>query len=79
MTRRFVLLMSLLLAADSASAQSLFGTRGLGVPLESTDPRSRALGSAGLGLIGLNASLVNPAELSGIRRRGVVAALQPFY
>jgi hypothetical protein len=79
MTRRFLLLVSLLLAADSASAQSLFGTRGLGVPLEPTDPRSRALGNAGLGLVGLNASLVNPAELSGIRRRGVVAALQPFY
>jgi hypothetical protein len=76
---RAVLLILIVLAVQPVSAQSLFSTRGLGVPLESIDPRSRGLGSVGIGLVGLNASMVNPAELSGIRRRGVVAALQPFY
>ena len=66
-------------AATPLHAQSLFGTRGLGVPVEAVDPRARTLGNVGLGLIGLNTSMVNPAELVGIRRRGITAALQPFF
>jgi hypothetical protein len=79
MLRRGLLLLAFSLLAQSASAQSLFGVRGLGVPVDPIDPRGRALGSSGVGLLGLNLSMVNPAELAGIRRRGVVAALQPFY
>jgi hypothetical protein len=60
-----------------ADAQSLFSTRGLGVPLPPVDARARALGGIGVGLLGLNTSLVNPAETAGIGRRGVSAALQP--
>ena len=79
MLKRGILLLALLAAAQPVGAQSLFGVRGLGVPVDPIDPRGRALGSSGLGLLGLNTSMVNPAELAGIRRRGVVAALQPFY
>src|SRR5690606_37403261 len=70
---------ALLLAATSAtaSAQSLFATRGLGVPVLPVDARGAALGATGIGLLGFHTSMVNPAELAGISRRGVSAALQP--
>lgn len=78
--KRSLLAIALVLAAtSSASAQSLFSTRGLGTPVDPVDARSRALGNSGIGLLGLNGSLVNPAELAGIPRRGVSATLQPFW
>jgi hypothetical protein len=49
----------------------------MGVPVPAVDARARALGGVGLGLLGLNLSLVNPAEIAGLVRRGVAAALQP--
>jgi hypothetical protein len=61
-----------------AEAQSLFGSRGLGVPTEGYDARARALGVSGVGLLGLTTSLINPAEPAGILRRGVSAAFQPW-
>lgn len=67
----------LLLIAGPGSAQSLFSTRGLGVPAPAVDARAAALGGIGVGLIGFHTSLVNPAEVAGITRRGVSAALQP--
>lgn len=70
----------LLAAAQSpapAAAQSLFGTRGLGVPVPAVDARAAALGGIGVGLIGFHTSVINPAEIAGITRRGVSAALQP--
>jgi len=66
-----------LAASPEVGAQSLFATRGLGVPAPPVDARSRALGGTGIGLLGLNTSLVNPADVAGIGRRGVSAALQP--
>jgi hypothetical protein len=59
------------------SAQSLFATRGMGIPTSPVDARARALGGIGIGLLGLNTSLVNPAEIAGFLRRGVSASLQP--
>jgi hypothetical protein len=73
---RTLLALALLAAPVSASAQSLFSARGLGVPIDPLDGRARALGGIGVGLPGLNPSLVNPAEI-GIGRRGVTAVLQP--
>jgi hypothetical protein len=70
------LILSLSLAS-AGQAQSLFATRGLGLPIPPVDARARALGGMGLGLLGLNASMVNPADVAGIGRRGVSAALQP--
>jgi hypothetical protein len=65
-------------AATPLSAQSLFSTRGLGVPISAVDARARALGGIGVGLLGLNTSLTNPAEVAGLGRRGVAAAVQPI-
>ncbi|MEX1182273.1 MAG: hypothetical protein WEF86_03490 [Gemmatimonadota bacterium] len=67
----------LLLSATPLTAQSLFSTRGLGVPMPAVDARAAALGGIGVGLIGFHTSLTNPAELAGVTRRGVTAALQP--
>lgn len=61
----------------AASAQSLFGMRGMGIPVAPVDARARALGGMGIGLLGLNASLANPADVAGLTRRGIVAVLQP--
>ena len=63
--------------APAAAAQSLFAARGLGVPVAPVDGRVRALGGIGVGLLGLNTSLVNPAEVAGVGGRGVSAAFQP--
>lgn len=64
-------------AAGPVSAQSLFATRGLGVPVMPVDARAAAMGGIGVGLLGFHTSMTNPAELSGLSRRGVSAALQP--
>jgi hypothetical protein len=78
MKRASAFALALLLAAVAhVRAQSLFATRGLGVPVPPVDARARALGGIGLGLLGLNMSFVNPAEVAGVTRRGVSAALQP--
>jgi long-subunit fatty acid transport protein len=70
-------LLMLVTFASGAHAQSLFATRGLGIPTPALDGRARALGGIGVGIIGVNASLINPAELAGLTRRGVTATLQP--
>jgi hypothetical protein len=75
--RTSVIALLLLVSAGPLAAQSLFATRGLGVPVAPLDARAAALGGVGVGLLGFHPSLVNPAEISGITRRGVSAALQP--
>jgi hypothetical protein len=80
MTKRFIVVLALLFIAPAAAhAQSLFGTRGLGVPSDGYDARARALAINGVGLLGLSTSLVNPAEPAGTLRRGVTAAFQPSF
>lgn len=78
MIKRLLFAFTLLAVPAVADAQSLFGTRGLGVPADGYDARARALGSNGVGLLGLSTSLVNPAETAGLLRRGVSAAFQPW-
>jgi hypothetical protein len=75
--RVFALALIMASAATPAAAQSLFATRGLGVHVAPVDARGAALGGIGVGLLGFHTSLVNPAELAGLTRRGVSAALQP--
>lgn len=75
--RTLALALLMMCVAAPGSAQSLFATRGLGVPVAPVDARSAALGGIGVGLLGFHTSLVNPAELAGLSRRGVSAALQP--
>ena len=77
--KRVTFAVALLIATPfTVHAQSLFGTRGLGVPMEGYDARARALSGNGVGLLGLSTSMVNPAEQAGLARRGVTAAFQPF-
>lgn len=72
-----VALAAVLALPTAAGAQSLFSTRGLGVPIAPLDARARALGGVGVGLLGWSGALGNPAEAAGVVRRGVVAAVQP--
>jgi hypothetical protein len=69
--------LSVLAPVAPLAGQSLFATRGLGLPTAPVDARARALGGIGLGLLGLNTSLVNPADVAGLGRRGIAAVLQP--
>ncbi|MGH7477768.1 MAG: hypothetical protein ACRELD_15995 [Longimicrobiales bacterium] len=81
MSRRILVTLCLafvsLASTRPAAAQSLFGTRGLGTPLAPVDARARALGGIGTGLLGIDPSLVNPADAAGALRRAVSAVLQP--
>lgn len=80
MRRRGILigLAILISTASPAAAQSLFSTRGLGLPVAPLSARARALGGIGLGLPGLDGSLVNPAAIIGLPGRGGIVGLQPF-
>ena len=62
---------------SSASAQSLFGSRGLGVVVAPTDGRGAALGGLGVALPGPSSALLNPADAGDVNRRGVILAIQP--
>lgn len=72
----FLALFALCALAPAAPAQSIFSARGFGVPVAPIDPRAQALGGIGIGLMGLDASLTNPAEIANYSFRGAVAALQ---
>jgi len=76
--RVFAALAVALFAPGIASAQSLFGTHGLGIPVDGVDARARALGVNGVGLFGLSTSLLNPAEPAGTIRRGLTVSMQPW-
>lgn len=73
------LLVGLTVAAGASpvAAQSLFGSRGLGLPTAPIDARAAALGGLGLALPGANPAMINPAEASGVPRRGGIASYQP--
>lgn len=72
----FLALIALSALAPAASAQSIFSARGFGAPVAPIDPRAQALGGIGIGLLGQDASLVNPAEIADYSFRGIAAALQ---
>lgn len=78
MKRTWPLVLAMLaVAATGVRAQSLFGTIGLGLPITPLDARAEALGGIGTGLLGDNASLVNPADDAGTLRRNISAVFQP--
>lgn len=52
MKRAFLVLLTLLLPASPAVAQSVYSAAGLGLPVEAVDARSRSLGNVGIGLMG---------------------------
>jgi hypothetical protein len=76
--RSIVAALALGTVASPVAAQSLFATRGLGIPLAPTDARAQALGGIGAGLFDLTTSLANPADVAGIARRGISATYQPI-
>lgn len=78
MKRSIAILALSLVLPGAASAQSLFGTQGLGSPLPGVDARARGMSVSGVGLMGLSTSLINPAEAGGILRRGFTASFQPW-
>ena len=67
---------ALILAPGRTDAQSLFSAEGLGMPVESLDARSRALGSAGVGLSGWYLLDRDPAASAGLTIPSVTASLQ---
>lgn len=66
----------LALSASPAVAQSLLANRGLGLVVEPTDGRGRALGGVNLGLVQSDFSWVNPADLIGLPAPGMRFAFQ---
>lgn len=79
MIRRIVYVLALLALPAATSAQSLFTTRGLGTPMLAADARALALGGVGVGLLGFNLALDNPADIAGVQRRGASATMQPSW
>ena len=59
-----------------AQAQSLFSSRGLGIPLIATDARALALGGMGIGLTGGELSAVDPSASARLRIPSVAFSFQ---
>lgn len=78
-SRAAVLALVALAAPGAARAQSLFGSRGLGLPASPSDARVAALGGLAVAFPDVAPSFVNPALVSGAVRRGVIAAMQPTF
>ncbi|HEX7050590.1 MAG TPA: hypothetical protein VF188_10345 [Longimicrobiales bacterium] len=76
MRRPLAFVLVLAATAPPAAAQSIFASEGLGVPVAPLDARARALGGIGVGLLGPNASLVNPAAAVEYLLRGATAGYQ---
>ena len=76
---RFLTVATLLAVAapPPLAAQSLIGSRGLGIPLEALDGRSRALGSVGVGLFGGAVLPTDPARASRITVPSISITIQP--
>jgi hypothetical protein len=72
---------TLLVAAALASpltarAQSLFASRGLGLPAQPADSRVRGMGGVALGLEGADLAWANPADVLGVLAPGFRVAYQ---
>lgn len=68
-----------LLAPRALLGQSLLGTRGLGFPVEAVDARARALGTAGVGLLGGNLNATELASATGLLLPTVNLTFQPHW
>ncbi len=72
-----VLLLVFVSAPQGLAGQSLLGSRGLGLPIEPLDARSRALGSVGVGLLGPALLPTDPASAAGMAFPALEITLQP--
>jgi hypothetical protein len=70
-------LLGLACLSQGLEGQSLLGSRGLGLPLEPLDARSRALGSVGVGLMGSALLPSDPASAAGIAFPALEITIQP--
>lgn len=77
--RHFVLGFTLWVVAVPASAQSLFSSAGLGVPVDAVDGRARSLGNLGLGLSGSALLPTDPAAAARARLPAGVLVAQPSW
>jgi hypothetical protein len=68
-----------ILVPGAVEAQSLFSAAGLGIPVESLDGRSRALGSVGVGLMGPEVSQTDPAALGLLTAPTAIITSQPSW
>jgi len=69
----------LVVGAGPLSGQSLFGSAGLGLPIDALDGRSRALGNLGLGLSGGALLPSDPAAAGRLRLGTGVLVAQPSW
>jgi len=65
--------------APAASAQSIFNSAGMGLPLEALDGRARALGSFGIGLPGGSLTPSDPAAAGRVLLPSGVISVQPSW
>lgn len=78
MKRAFSLaLLGLVCVSPALAGQSLFGSQGLGMPLEPLDARARALGTLGVGLLGPSLSPTDLASSARIYLPTAQFSLQP--
>lgn len=77
-TVRTAVLLALALPA-AASAQSLLGARGLGVPVGAVGARAAALGNLGIGLSGVEVSAGDPATWARLILPTVSLTMQPAW
>ncbi|MSR19599.1 MAG: hypothetical protein EXR91_01270 [Gemmatimonadetes bacterium] len=77
--RAFVLSVMLAASAAPLHAQSLFNAAGIGLPVEATDGRARALGSIGLGLPGASLLPTDPAASVRLMIPGALLVVQPTW
>lgn len=72
-------LFGLMSLTPAVAGQSLFGSQGLGLPVEPLDARTRALGSSGLGLLGPSLSPVDIASAARIFLPSGQVSVQPHW
>ena len=79
MRTRLIALCACLLAHAPVSAQSIFNSAGLGMPIEPLDGRARALGSFGIGLRGPTLLPTDPAAAARLLLPTGVIVAQPSW
>jgi hypothetical protein len=77
--RTLVLSIGLLVSGAPLSGQSIFGSSGIGLPLEALDGRARALGSFGIGLQGTSLLPSDPAAAASVLLPTGVIVAQPSW
>ncbi|HSH76173.1 MAG TPA: hypothetical protein VLA09_10860 [Longimicrobiales bacterium] len=77
--RALVLGLGLALVGVPASAQSIFNSAGIGLPMEGLDGRARALGSFGIGLPGASITPTDPAAAARVFLPAGLIVAQPTW